>query len=226
MERAEAIKIIKSATVYTPEETEALETLIPELRGNEDERIIRAIIDALYSHTNSINLLSSRGYQMGDIEAWLEKQKEASKAIEAVDRIDKCIDEHLANAHDMKDSDPDKKYYRGWDDALGKMSGILQDVYSDEKQKDHFRDDTKMVEQKPAEWSEKDEDKLEQCIKIVSGWEGDYDIVKSPYSNFLKSLRPSWKPSEEQMKALQNAVVLAAGNKVLAGLYEQLKKLM
>ena len=42
---------------------------------SEDERIIRAIIDALYSHTNSINLLSSRGYQMGNIEAWLEKLK-------------------------------------------------------------------------------------------------------------------------------------------------------
>ena len=67
---------------------------------------------------------------------WLEKQKDASKAIEAVDRIDKYIDEHLANAHDMKDSNPDKKYYRGWDDALGEMARILQDVYSGEKQKE------------------------------------------------------------------------------------------
>lgn len=53
-----------------------LEFLFPQLKESEDERIIRAIIDALYSHSNSINLLSSRGYQMGDIEAWLEKQKE------------------------------------------------------------------------------------------------------------------------------------------------------
>ena len=67
---------------------------------------------------------------------YLEKQKEASKAIEAVDRIDKYIDERVANAHDMKDSNPDKKYYRGWDDALGEMARILQDVYSGEKQKE------------------------------------------------------------------------------------------
>ena len=90
--------------------------------------------------------------------AKLEKQKDVSKAIEAVDRIDKYIDEHLANAHDMKDSNPDKKYYRGWDDALGKMAGILQDVYSDEKQKEqkpwkvganaYF-----IPEQKPAEFT-------------------------------------------------------------------------
>lgn len=79
MTREEAIKVVKrtkGAMVYTEKEKEALETLIPELAESDDERIIRAIIDALYSHTNSINLLSSRGYQMEDIEAWLEKQKE------------------------------------------------------------------------------------------------------------------------------------------------------
>ena len=81
MTREEAIEVIKrtkGAMVYTEKEKEALEILIPEFTESEDEKIIRAIIDALYSHTNSINLLSSRGYQMGDIEAWLEKQKETS----------------------------------------------------------------------------------------------------------------------------------------------------
>ena len=72
--------------------------------------------------------------------AKLEKQKDVNKAIEAVERIDKYIDENLANAHDMKDSNPDKKYYRGWDDALGEMARILQDVYSNEKQKESLRD--------------------------------------------------------------------------------------
>ena len=59
----------------TEPEKKKLEKLFPELRESEDERIIRAIIDALYSHTNSINLLSSRSYQMGNIEAWLDKHK-------------------------------------------------------------------------------------------------------------------------------------------------------
>lgn len=49
---------------------------------------------------------------------------------------------------------------------------------------------------------------------------------------FLKSLRPSWKPSEEQMKALERTVRLANfgleenRRKTLIFLYEQLKKLM
>ena len=131
MERAEAIKIIKTATVYTPEEMEALETLIPELKESEDEMIIKTLQEYVKNRNWILN-----GPSQGEVLTWLEKQKDASKAIKAVDRIDKYIDKHLANAHDMKDSDPDKKYYRGWDDALGKMSEILQDVYSGEKQKE------------------------------------------------------------------------------------------
>ena len=58
-----------------------------------------------------------------------------------MDRIDKYIDAHTANAHDMDDSNPDKKYYQGWDDALGKIAGILQDVYSGEKQKEQPKEE-------------------------------------------------------------------------------------
>lgn len=111
--------------------------LLPELRESEDERIRKTLLE----HFNERNSYRDEdetfnGVPFSSIITYLEKQKDASKAIEAVDRIDKYIDEHLANAHDMSDSNPDKKYYRGWDDALGKMAGILQDVYSNEKQKE------------------------------------------------------------------------------------------
>lgn len=102
---------------------------------NENEKIRKELVVELKSW-EGIPESKRRDYI-----AYLEKQKDASKAIEAVDRIDKYIDEQVANAHDMKDSNPDKKYYQGWDDALSEMAGILQDVYSDEKQK----------EQKPTE---------------------------------------------------------------------------
>ena len=96
--------------------------------------------------------------------AYLEKIKDASYAIEAVERIDKYIDEHVANAHDMKDSNPDKKYYRGWDDALGEMARILQDVYSEGKQKEQ------KPEEKPINWTEltwEDINELEDIINKV-----------------------------------------------------------
>ena len=132
MTREEAIKEMREKLPWLTEDTKRLvEFLIPGLRESEDERTRKEIIEFLRSQIEDGN---SVGWDRWI--AYLEKQKEASKAIEAVERIDKYIDEHLANAHDMKDSNPEKKYYRGWDDALGKMAGILQDVYSGEKQKE------------------------------------------------------------------------------------------
>ena len=123
--------------------------------------------------------------------ASLEKLKEASKAIEAVEKIDKYIDEHLANAHDMKDSNPDKKYYRGWDDALGKMSGILQDVYSGEKQEKQKPVNDKAFE----EW--------------IDGWYNEYHrdgyitMNEREFKNFCRGIRNMYQQnsaewSEEQ----------------------------
>ncbi len=130
MTKEEAINIVRN--IYqTDAEKEALATLIPELAESEDERIIKTLQDYAKNRNWPLN-----GPTQDEVLAYLEKQKDARKAIEAVDRIDKYIDEHLANAHDMKDSSPDKKYYRGWDDALGEMARILQDVYSGEKQKE------------------------------------------------------------------------------------------
>ena len=127
----------KLEEVQGPPQEEKQISLNYELPFNEnpsDNEIIEALIKHLKEQDGfltAINCVSTKA-----ILDWLENQKDASKAIEAVEKIDKYIDEHLANAHDMKDSNPDKKYYRGWDDALGKMSGILQDVYSNEKQKE------------------------------------------------------------------------------------------
>jgi hypothetical protein len=93
--------------------------------------------------------------------------------------------------------------------------------------------------QPKQEWSEEDE----SCWNLI--WDildGSFTASKKGYKKaaawFLKncpkgtkSLRPSWKPSEEQMKALLNAEgFLRAGlqhdsAKTIAELYEQLKKL-
>jgi hypothetical protein len=77
MTKEEAIKLvkrIKGAMVYTEEEKEALETLIPELKESEDETVRKALID----------LVSTVGeYYLPKLEvrnkmlAYLEKQKES-----------------------------------------------------------------------------------------------------------------------------------------------------
>lgn len=74
MTREEAIKLvkqIKGAMVYTEEEKKALETLIPELCENEDERIIKKLQEYVKNRNWSLN-----GPTQDEVLAWLEKQKE------------------------------------------------------------------------------------------------------------------------------------------------------
>lgn len=83
-----------------------------------------------------------------------------------------------------------------------------------------------LIEPEPAEWSEEDEmlrvrtiNRLETLnFHGISGKEIRESI------DWLKSLRPSWKPSEEQMDELAKAVILYGGG--LDSLYQDLKKLM
>ena len=87
-----------------------------------------------------------------------------------------------------------------------------------------------------SEWSEEDEDMLNCCISSIEEAkenryaykETDGDTSYDREIAFLKSLRPSWKPSEEQMEALNYAIAKWDGGKKLEGLYAlrtDLKKL-
>ena len=55
--------------------------------------------------------------------------------------------------------------------------------------------------QSKQEWSEEDKKMLSSIIMFLAGFMGNEEKI-----DFLKSLRPSWKPSEEQMKRLADAV--------------------
>lgn len=95
-----------------------------------------------------------------------------------------------------------------------------------------------------AEWSEEDENMMNNILRVLSAFMGTVECESNPSLstsyptylreiNWLKALRPKshWKPSEEQMKALLGAegISRASGypenEKVLASLYEELKKL-
>jgi len=201
MTREKAIKIVKefiNGTHLHLADQEALETLIPELTESEDEKIRKGLIN---------HLKELRDWKVGTMspikvkehyDAWiayLEKQKDASKAIEAVDRIDKYIGEHVANAHDMKDSNPDKKYYQGWDDVLAIMAGILQDVYSDEKQQEQPTNEEMLrtlrveYEKGVADTIAKYEQKEQKCalnFDVISSWLRDHanNYINGEFNEF------------------------------------------
>ena len=89
------------------------------------------------------------------------------------------------------------------------------------------------------EWSEEDEEVMEDLYNfVISGFIQDHihetrwkpwkTTLERNRQNRLKSLRPSWKPSEEQMNALKNSAYGTYQNgdgPILRGLYEQLLKL-
>ena len=101
-----------------------------------------------------------------------------------------------------------------------------------------YRDGKREAESK-QEWSEEDEGYLKDalwCVEQASKVARDESDMGACFTAkwWLKSLRPSWKPSEEQMEALRiastneyvsNEYVSAEQFDILVSLYEQLKKL-
>ena len=96
------------------------------------------------------------------------------------------------------------------------------------------------IQQKPT-WSEDDEKMFQTIIADLKGFKHDNTSCLAPHFDnciaWLNSLkdRYTWKPSDEQMDALNlaigeaNAVDTAAGDEaaeILTSLYEQLKKIM
>ena len=211
-----------------------IRTILPELRESEyeseDEKTRKQLIDFI----SDIKRISESGWsswavRKDDAEmcnaflTYLEKQKDASKAIEAVEKIDKYIDEHLVNAYDMKDYNPEKKYYCGWDDALSKIAGILQDVYSNEKQKASLKDFidnfpySAQKEQKSVEIhiDNPNIQKVDPNIKITTS-DSSTSCNELPYMSnesyridYLDEKQKKQKPSEriEMKKSLSDTVI-------------------
>lgn len=90
-----------------------------------------------------------------------------------------------------------------------------------------------LEKQKSAKWSEEDERILERLICVFNSYKNSqYKINRDKWEGleinnvlcFLKSLKPNhWKPSEEQLTALKNAIIGKRGP--LYDLYFDIEKL-
>ena len=162
----------------TDKERICLESVFPELRESEDERIRKSIIATIEQCPDDFLNPKNRDRML----AWLERQKEPENT----------------SASTMAPS--------CW--------GVEQ------------------KEQKP-EWSEEDEKMLDEVLDRVTyafynqGLDGE--IEDDPAFLWLHRLRPSWRPSEEQIRGLAHAInldVYDAQRYKLDILYNDLKKLM
>ena len=210
-----------------------IEFLFPEVKDREDERIRKWIIDELKDSLHEIEAMYSGDYDNRDEQdkerqaylnkalTYLEKQKEQNPAewSEEDEKMWKKTQKHLED------------YIREFDPYHSKQG---RDVWACLSWLKSLRPQPKQ------EWSEEDEEKInniseiiEHCITIP--YSGGTLTLSKEYKKelqcFLKSLRPSWKPSEEQMRFLL-AVINEPNNAgseschiVLNSLYHDLKNL-
>lgn len=191
---------------------EDAEHYFPELAESEDERIRKAIIDEFQRRGQG----SFAGYPMPDILAWLEKQKE-QKPVD-FPTTDKEVKEFLETHSEVEV--PEK--YKTPDFVFSKQEYESHPIISK---------DTTSV--KPAEWSEEDEKMIKSILFVLESYVSKAECEQNPaltatYPTYykeidwLKSLHPSWKPTEEQMEALKEC---GECKRCIKELYEDLKKL-
>ena len=223
----------------------------PELKESEDELMIQYFKD-LAPFDNADELYEKYGFSHKDAIAWLEKQCERAKfinGIQAGDKVTRNEDGVLVNLSQLNrvaNKQGEQKLLYVNDNAKEMFIKALERVEEQNKKgykltdcdKNSWWEDFKaytscIIEQKPASWSEEDEEIYRKCICAMRasacGFPEEEKFVEQ-VDNWFKSLkdRYSWKPSEEQMNTLENymhTLICNEHKEVLFGLYADLKKL-
>ncbi len=197
--------------VQTDYARKELENIFPELRESEDERIRKGIIEIIKAVSGPDCDVYLDEKKQEKYLAWLEKQKEQNP----VEKQD------YSGLNDLE-----RAIHRGF--LCAGVENVPATIIKETAQD--------CLAHMPA-WSEEDEKKMIFLERLIEynvpdgqyGWadgrKGGF-VTKSEAISMLKSLRSSWKPSEEQMNAL---LIASADSKTdglaLRILYEQLKKL-
>jgi hypothetical protein len=226
MTREEAIKVASETYGWlkTDREREALETLIPELAESEDERIIKTLQEYVNNRNWPLNgptqeevlawLEKQKKREEGDRtdeakiywRGWNDsmKQKE-QKSIESVaaevTKDKESTIKFLKSAGIMDDNGELAEMYRSEQKPADLPAGFYVTLDGEKYYAKEMRCNgmnVKVVEPKPAEWSEEDE-KILHAIELHVGQLDSGETINgfssSDMLRVLKSLRPSWKPS-------------------------------
>lgn len=203
---------IKNAYLYaqTDSTKAVLETIFPELCESEDERVRKALIRF---HKSTIDIDGIKG---DEIVSWLEKQDEMSK---------KCPTS-VQNEQKPAWSEDDSEEF---DIAIETLKEAGQ--FSSAKWLKSIKDRI----QPKQEWSEEDDKMLHTIIADFKSFSHNNTSTLESHFNkcidWLKSLRlqTTWKPSQEQIQCLHDAIEHYQTNGYPASklneLYEQMSKI-
>lgn len=218
--------------------------------SDEDKKMLLSIINAFRNGT--VSTIGQEQWLKNLPERFNLQQKPAeSDAIKGGDFISdgKRVFLVLANVKERNLGETDSTFCEGH--ILG-VDGVVycdgdnfkkfKRATSDERAK--FIHDLKVgveLKEQPAQWSEEDEEMLKSILFVLESYVSHSESASSPslitsypiyYKeiDWLKSLRPSWKLSEEQMEILQYVCTQSSHPNqkvipVLESLYNDLKKL-
>ena len=225
------------------------ENIFPELAESEDERIRKTLVKHFTDKKNCVGDTWA-GMDVNSVLAWLEKQKEQNPAewseedrgmIQSI-ITNGCIDdkqEHWLRMLPERISQPEQEWSeedeKMKERLITRLNWITHNTRTDGTSPNiTFFDEIDWLKslrpQQKVKLTELDENILEGAIAFVEQndhfnyWRG---VDKHTVLSALRSLRPQWKPSEEQMNELHYALIpgMEFDCDVLAELYVQLKKL-
>ena len=191
----EALAIVKQMVADGQISQEVAEKYFPELAESEDEKIRKEIIDFATKANNGVISFLTDNYNFNKWIALLEKQAEQKTVVIIPKfRVGDVIRPKGSTAEYTIESISGECYHgKGWGLHLSND------------------DDYELVEQKPAEWSEEDENIYNAILDTIYNNLGLCSIHREWFKNIkerLKSLRPKsqWNPSEEQIDLISEAI--------------------
>lgn len=212
MTRKEAIEVYNG--LINTKIKEAFEFFAPELAESEDERMIKEAKGIILEHRIHCIQSGIEPSRHNRILAWLEKQKEQKPAEwgEEDKKILEVCSQYIGNTipADYDEEEFTAKDCRNWLKSLPERFNL----------------------QPKQEWSEKDDRIRDRALFYVHYYQKNNGVTDGSKEcvDWLKSLRPSWKPSEEQIGVLWDVIsnLKYDGYKrveIVESLYERLKSI-
>ena len=234
-----------------------IQEVYPELKESEDEQfrkhILKCCEETIIADDSGLELSMVTTKRL---KAWLEKQGEQPKKHDVCDNCDQqgsCVspcsmklvekqgEQNLANsAKTCKDENTILiiPKFRVGDVIRPKGSTAEYTIESISGECYHGKgwglhiscdNDYELVEQKPAEWNEEDEQTFIESVEALEDF-GKFELADWLKEHKNKFLRPqtTWKPSDKQIMALRwvlNHIPYDSHKEEISGLLEQLKKL-
>ena len=190
------------------------EAIFPVLAESKNERIKKSLIAII---TDFESLYLQENYSLSKEEAlnWLEKQGEQKPADKVEHKFNVGDEIKTANEEPLTITKIDEKGY--WSEDLF-ICGFDEECCWD------------LVEQKPAEWSEEDEERYESCLqKLDTGNPEQPETINSKWFKEHVYSQNTWRPSAKQIYSLDRVLCFYGKDTAVYDsvkeLLEQLKKL-